>query len=122
MMLDFVEQLPEQCPPSDASDAEWHSIYRLVANESPDHTAFKSYAALGKVAPEGFDLCRWASCSLLLNVAAKNKLPQLKGHHWVAKVTIPSGAGMSKRKKNHVDFWCRKDFDLESAVVEVTRL
>ena len=119
--LDFAEQLPEQCPPADASDVELEEVYRLVRSKNVDIEVFKSHAALGKVPPKGMDLCRWSSCSLLLD-GKRSKLPALKDCDWAARLVVPKGAGMSKQKKNHVDFWCGKHFSLEGAVVEVVRL
>jgi len=122
-MSEFVEKLPDQCPPADASDCEWKNVYRLLEKENPDKEAFKSHAALGKTPPANMDLCRWASCSLVLDPKKIKKLPNFKNHRWAAKINVPVGAGRSKKSGiNHVDFWCGKEFDIASFITEIVSL
>ena len=121
--MEFLEALPDKCPPSDADDAEWPTLFRLLDTATPGNDAFKSHAALGKGAPEGIDACRWASCSLVLNAKKMTKYPTLKNHKWAARLQIPAGAGLSKASSpNHVDFWSSSDFDMADAVVEVVEI
>ncbi len=118
--LEFAEPLPSQCPPSDAADCEWSSIYRLIETEAPSPEAFMSHAALGKTPPPKMDPCRWASCSLVFDARKQKKLPVFKNHHWAAHVKIPIGSGFSKKTSgNHVDFWCGQHFNIVAAVLEV---
>ena len=50
------------------------------------------------------------------------KLPKFKQAKWAAKVAIPIGAGRSKKKGNHVDFWPYAGFSavaVTTAIVEI---
>lgn len=124
MELTFAEPLPPQCPPNDAVDVELVSVFRLLDSAVPGPDAFKSQNALGLPAPQGIDLCRWASCSLVLDAKKQKKFPRFKNtHHWAAEITVPVGAGRSKQtSSNHIDFWCGLNFKIKDAVSTVVSI
>lgn len=114
--MDFAEELPAACPPHDAEDVELLGIYRLTCSDSLCESDFASHAALGKTPPKALeDACRWSSCSLTTNPVLLRKLSKLR-HRYAVKLNIPVGAGLSKAKNCHVDFWRSKSFDLVAAV------
>jgi hypothetical protein len=109
----YSDSLPDQCPPSDASDVEIPEAWRFARHSPPIAQDFLSHAALGKV-NVAHDPCEWASCSLwttkegLLNVMKLSKPRNEK----IVRLKIPFGSGSSKIKENgHVDFWCYAGFD-----------
>lgn len=115
--MDFAESLPDACPPSDAQDVELNDVFRLAPEETPCLDHFRSHAALGKNPPKYLnDHCRWASCSLTTDPQTLRKLSKLK-HRYAVKMSIPEGAGLSKRDKIHIDFWRSSAFDPLAAIV-----
>jgi hypothetical protein len=123
--MTFFEELPEQCPPANAMERELPAAYRVVTNVNPDMEDFKSYAARKVKCPDGFDPCRWASCSLFLSrdraieIAMKLPKPRFK-KPFIATMSITAMDGVSLVKKNspHVDFWMYSNFDPLNAIVE----
>lgn len=117
--MDFAEDLPDQCPPSDAKDVALFDVYRLSHSNSVTANDFASHAALGRVPPKSLkDMCIWASCSLTTEPVILKKLKKLK-HRYALKLTIPDGSGLSKKKQIHVDFWRYSTFDPLTAIDEV---
>ncbi|MBD3831861.1 MAG: hypothetical protein IE910_00700 [Brevundimonas sp.] len=94
-------------------------MYRLLEDSSLTPSAFDSYAALGKPCPPYIDACRFASCSLVLDTTPMKKLPKFKNARWAAKVAIPVGAGRSKQKGNHIDFWPYAGFSPDNVTIAV---
>ncbi|MNT38624.1 hypothetical protein D3C72_1748270 [compost metagenome] len=47
------------------------------------------------------------------------KLPKFKNARWAAKVAIPVGAGRSKQKGNHIDFWPYAGFSPDNVTIAV---
>ena len=116
----YEEPLPDSCPPDDAADQAWDKVHRLIDSAAPGPDTFKSQAALGLSVPHGVPECRWASCSLVFDPIKQKKLPKFRDtHNWAAVLHIPKGAGASKRKGNHVDFWQAQGFSMTDAIVEV---
>ena len=122
--MGYWEVLPQQCPPADAADVAISEAYRLVGANPPAKDHFASYAKLGKPKPPTVDPCSWASCSLftsLTHLRNMSALPKIRdaGAPFVAKLSLPVGAGMSRLKRKHVDFWMFDTFDPTSAVSQV---
>jgi hypothetical protein len=117
--MNFAEELPDACPPSDAKDVPLTDVYRLSHTDNFTEGEFASHAALGRTPPKSLnDMCRWSSCSLTTHPVVLKKLRKLK-HRFALKLSIPAGAGVSKRKEIHVDFWRYEHFDPSTAVVTV---
>lgn len=123
----FKEALPAQCPPDGATDKAIREAYRLVKAAHPQGDDFASHAHLGKQRPEVVGECQWASCSLftsLMHVKNMPSLPKLRaqGNRFVAKLSVPRGAGVSLCKGVHVDFWMYATFDPTAAVEAVEQI
>ena len=116
----FLESLPPNCPPADAADVAYNSVCRFLLSNPPSDSDFASYAAQGRPPPDGVDACRWASVSFFLTKGTGMKrLPKVRERFkFVTCLRIPKGAGLSKEKRGHVDFWFFKTFDPLSAVLE----
>lgn len=103
----YRENLPPNCPPSEAKDQGWSAVYRLVKDQSVSEKDFMSHAALGTVPRSAKDLCRFSSCSFFISKeTALNKLPAMKKKfQYLALLDIPLGSGKSKRVGHHIDMW-----------------
>jgi len=120
--LEFKENLPEQCPPADASEAALESVCRFLFFSPPD--AIENYAShieLGKPtgsAPE----CKARSCSLfkMSNAAKQAKKIGIFKNRKIAVLNIPEGCGAHSNGKNgHIDFWQARNFSPSTAIVNV---
>lgn len=126
--MQYLEKLPDQCPPSTATDQALDGVLRFVSEGDVSSLTiedFLSYAALGQTRRNA-DPCDLASCSLFANEYCEGfktarKFPKLREKP-VARVSIPLGSGMSVvNKKGHIHFWMYNSFDPVSSVVEVIR-
>lgn len=120
-LMEFAEDLPKSCPPEDANDREFDSIFRALPNEAINEKHFLSKLACGEKVPYGTDACRFASCSMFTTKRAAQKMLQYPKYTGgtLAELEIPKGSGESKKKKQHVDFWAYKGFSFLSAVKEI---
>lgn len=115
--MEYAEQLPDACPPSDATEDALENVYRLAPGAPATAEHFSSYAAQGKPCPKTLrDLCSWYSCSLTTDPGALKKLSKLK-HRVALKLSIPAGSGVSRQKRIHIDFWSGAGFDPLSCIV-----
>ena len=116
--MKFAEELPSECPPTDAQDQSLPDVWRTLPSQQASSGDFDSHAKLGIYCPPGVDPCRAASCSLMTNQAAAEKLLQLPRYKngSVAQLEIPKGSGLSKTKKQHIDFWAYSGFNFLDAI------
>jgi hypothetical protein len=125
--MGFRETLSNDCPPADAHEGACACAFRFVLTETPTATDFASYAARGKPLPDGIGVCacRWASCSLFLDletVRKKRKIKSLQKYRFVAELKIAAKSGRMKELYGHIDFWMYDHFDPLSAIVVVKDL
>lgn len=122
--IDFGEDLPEQCPPTEAVDDVLQQVFRLVEHNPPTEDCFKSHAAKGRPLPStGVSPCAWASCSLFKESGALTRLSRLKKKFpYLASLTIPAESGRHTSNGVHVDFWRYATFNISSAVTSVTEV
>jgi hypothetical protein len=117
----YLEPLPEQCPPDDAEDKNYDEVWRTLPSIPPTDQHFYSKAKAGDALPPDLDPCRFASCSLYTSRVPASKMlkfPKFQGGT-VAKIRIPMKAGLSKKKKQHVDFWAFRHFKFLDSILEV---
>lgn len=119
----FAEPLPQNCPPAEATEDSFESVYRLVANNPPLEGDFHSKALLGEACPDGICECVWASCSLFAKARTLRKYTRLrKEFPYLAELTLPDGVGKAiqgNSKRGHVDFWRYSETSLQNYVVNV---
>ncbi|RWJ96997.1 hypothetical protein [Mesorhizobium sp.] len=123
-LMGYWEDLPQQCPPATAADVAINEAYRLVGANPPEKEHFASYAKRGRPVPPTVDPCSWASCSFFTSIEHIRNMPSLpkirdNGSSFVAKLSVPVGAGMSRKKGKHIDFWMFDTFDPVSATIKV---
>lgn len=120
-VVKYGENLPDACPPNDASEDALGPVLRLVPVSNPDEACFASKRALDIPPPPNFpgSPCEWASCSLNTSVDALLKIRGLvKRNPFIAKLEIPASKGKHNQGKFHINFWRYADFSIPSAVVE----
>jgi hypothetical protein len=119
----YAEDLPHQCPPQDAIEAELDVVYRLVANAVPNSDDFASKAARGEPCDDTALQCAWASCSLFKKARSLSKYTRIREEYpYLATLRIPADAGRFKggeSKRGHVDFWRYAGKCLSAYVVSV---
>lgn len=125
--MPFREVLPpNDCPPAESHQDGCETAFRFVPTAVPQADDFASHQAKGIPLPEGFDPCRWASCSLytdLKTVQKKRKLKGLRDYGFVAELKIAEASGhMVQRADGHIDFWMFDTFDPLAAIVQVQAL
>lgn len=121
-LLMYKENLPANCPTADSHDAELEDVWRFLRGPDASAACFESHATQGKQVREGFDPCKWSSCSLFVgdsHTAAMLKLPRFKSFKARAELSIPQGSGVSLQKDEHIDFWAYDHFDFLSAIVRI---
>jgi hypothetical protein len=109
--MDFHEQLPQGCPPTNAEEitAE-RDVFRLVASSPPTDWDFQSHTA--RWPQKRFpDECKARALSVSATRAhaeLTSKLPKMKKGLLVCRVRLLSGAGMilqTGSEKEHYSWW-----------------
>lgn len=120
--MTFAEDLPPHCPPNDAEDTAYASVFRLVFKGLHPEDYFKSHEALGRPNRTNANPCRFASCSLVFDpIAQIARFPRLREEcSHAIQLSVPAGAGLSKSKKhsNHVDFWCFSHYNMADGFID----
>lgn len=120
--MEFDDDLPAQCPPSDHSVADLDQVYRVLVGNQASAQDWFSYKRLGKVCPRNVDSCRWASLSLQANLPAVEKLlklPNFRMATHAAILDLPASAGAHKLKGNHYDFWQSQAANMNEYVIKI---
>lgn len=124
----YLEELPEQCPPAEATNNALGPAFRILPSAQPAIEHFHSYKKLGLPKPDGVDDCRYVSCSLFTEESRARKIAGLPKKRaastHLAKLMIPHGVGAAlvNEKTKHVDFWMFDTFNVAAAVEEVVAL
>jgi hypothetical protein len=100
--VQFMEKLPDSCPPPGAGPFTYENVYRFVNSNPATDEDFASHQARESVPP-----CLWATTSLWLNRdSAYEALPKLRGQFkLLASVKITKQCGVSILKRSHISFW-----------------
>lgn len=119
-MIQWSENLPEQCPPDNAFDPAGLVFYRLCETAPPTEQAFKSQRVICptcvyKNVTEciAHSLSVWDNVEKCLNLL---KLPRHKGKAAIKlELTINDGLVLQTFKPNHYSWWKTQSFDIASA-------
>jgi hypothetical protein len=114
----FYEDLPDQCPPSDAiSPTDGQEFYRLAFNDPPTREDFDSQTKKGlsgaKRQYPGVDPCLLCACSLWETVAQAKGARKRGSNSPIVCVVLDSTAGKIKKtfSRGHFSWWISGDFD-----------
>lgn len=121
--MEWFEELPQYCPPADASQSI--GTYYRIADGNPASSA--DYFSQRKLQPDkvfkgqGIDECITRAVSLFKDVAdAKKrlKLPKFR-HSYIARVDLEPKDGMIKKtfRDSHYSWWRSKNFDVRKAKI-----
>ena len=124
--MNWIEDLPEKCPPENAFEPNDFKVFRLATNENLDESDFQSQRALKPNAKfKGVDECIARSISVFseinkcINMA---KLPMYK-NKWTAVIEIElnenDGLALKTFKDpSHYSWWRSTTFDLNNSKVK----
>lgn len=121
----YREELPEGCPPDDATDIVGETVvYRMLDSNPATDKDFDSWRTLNpdSECPDGVCECRARGVSVRNEEAASRrlqKLPKFK-NCFIGKLTLDVGAGKIKKTggRAHYDWWPFANYDI-LAVCEV---
>lgn len=123
--MNWIEVLPDECPPKEAFKPEDFKVYRLAKEASVDERDFQSQRALkpNKVF-KGLSECLARSLSVYNNVAKclnMTKLPVYK-KRWkaVLEITLEKEDGLILKTftdPNHYSWWRTTNFSLDKAII-----
>jgi len=122
--IDWVEDLPPDCPPADAVAPQNDLFYRLVENVPPLDRDFWSHRKLypsKKYTSE----CIGRACSLISDLEGcfqVAKLPTQQNKRIVQLSLPPESGRVKKTGKNpwHYSWWRTRNFDPISGSIDVT--
>ncbi|MFT8335411.1 MAG: hypothetical protein ABF628_04450 [Acetobacter orientalis] len=120
--MNFIERMPDACPPSNSSDKELKNVCRFLPfkNEN-DEKNYYSMKQLGRPKRGNATDCTMCSVSLFYADGVPSFLDVKKMSFFrkckIAVLNIPSNSGKSvEDDKRHVDFWGYQGFDYHSCV------
>ena len=122
--MNYHEDLPHSCPPSDCRPAGDYTLYRLCFNDPPQDVDFLSWRHLHphRNAPRNTDECTALSISTQdkpEGLLAALKSPKFKNKPtFVAKLALSKQDGPNKKTRGpgHYSWWRSSAFDIASSV------
>lgn len=123
-MIEWNEELPEQCPPKDSINPEGMTVYRFSKNAIPTEEDFISQRMLqpAKVF-NGVDECTARSLSVLNDIETcqnRLKLPRMrKKFSSILEVKLSQNDGLIKKTFNdpfHYSWWRSKSFTFDDII------
>lgn len=120
--MSFCPLLPLQCPPADADSSGIDGAFRLLSGSNPQSFDWQTHLQRGRDCPPATDVCRWGSLSLFTTVDAVQKLkrfPNFKSATHAAELVIPTGNGVHKMRREHVDFWAHVTVNMDTFVTRL---
>lgn len=122
-MVEWNEELPELCPPSDAIVPENIIVYRFCRELNPTEDDFISHRKLWPDKRfDGVDECLARSLSVIDDLEiCKNrlKLPRMKNFNSIYEVRLGVNDGLIKKTfpdPNHYSWWRAKSFIIDNIV------
>lgn len=121
--MDWYENLPDSCPPSDAMEPSGESYYRIINSTQPVNSDFLSYRALNPDKKVFVSECQAKAISLFTDVESCrviSKLPKFKGKNiYIGELVLTKSDGLiahtpNKNSTNHYSWWRSKEFDIKT--------
>lgn len=112
-MFKSQEEMPESCPPSDASANEIDPVFRFIENEDAQEIDFQNHIERGfPFKPE--DKCAAIALSFFTTESAAKKLKRFKKFKKmiISKGRITSDCGIHNIENYHINLWVYKDVDM----------
>lgn len=122
--MNFYEELPDQCPPKDASEQNNKAYYRLCLESPAGENDFLSHRALNPKQRYSVPECRTRSLSVFRSPAKVKNLQKSgrfkKKTTFVGKVTLTNQDGVVKQTGNagHYSWWRSDTFDVTTCQIE----
>lgn len=117
---EWYEELPEQCPPSNAFNPDGFVCYRLCQCVEPTEGDFLSHRALFPLKTFRAPECRARAISVFGKPEDLDPLLKLAIHKHKAKVKITlgqvDGLAMKTGKDSHYSWWRSRSFNLIWAI------
>ncbi|MBS7691933.1 hypothetical protein I0E98_21970 [Pseudomonas lalucatii] len=117
---EWYEELPEQCPPSDAFSLDGFVCYRLCECLEPTEGDFLSHRALFPQKTFHAPECRARAISVFKKPEDLDSLLKLAIHKHKAKVRITlgrnDGVAMKTGRDSHYSWWRSRGFNLMRAI------
>lgn len=113
---EWAEELPEDCPPSDAHIPEDKEFYRFADNYPVKESDFLSYYAIHGNKPSDVTICRSRSLSIrdsFEDCLKARLLPNLKKMK-IIKILLTQESGLilqTGENPHHFSWWRCRDFD-----------
>lgn len=118
----WYEELPEQCPPSDAFGLQEFVCYRLCAGEAPQEQDFLSHRALFPAKKFSAPECQARAISVFTKPEDLDPVMKLAIHRQKAKVKIVLGRedGVAKKtgQNSHYSWWRSRSFQMSGVTEE----
>ena len=121
--MDWYENLPDSCPPSDAMEPSGESYYRIINSTQPVNSDFLSYRALNPDKKVFVSECQAKAISLFTDVESCrviSKLPKFKGKNiYIGELVLTKSDGLiahtpNKNSTNHYSWWRSEEFDIKT--------
>jgi hypothetical protein len=123
-MNNWVEELPEKCPPDNAFDPEGMTFYRLARTKPVSENDFLSHRKLhSNTVFKGVSECLAYSISIWDNLDKCVNILKLPRHKNKPKIVMQldlqsrDGLVLQTFKVNHFSWWRTTSFDLNSVQV-----
>ena len=118
--MEWIENLPERCPPTEAVEPSGQTFYRLGNNNPPQEKDFLSWQAsnIGKQSKFGECIAKslslWSNADSCLKI---RKLPLHKEEKYLIRITLDRGDGLIENtfKANHYSWWRSRAYDITTA-------
>lgn len=123
--MNWIDELPDKCPPKEATNPDNFTVYRLATQEQIDEVDFQSQRALKPLAKfRGVSECLTRSLSVFSDVEkCQNmvKLPVYKGR-WkmVLQLQLNEDDGMIQKTfkdPKHYSWWRTSNFNINNSVI-----
>lgn len=113
MVFKNQEDMPEQCPPANASANDVDPVFRYIKNEKAQEIDFQNHIER-EIPYKSEDRCEAIALSFFTTEAAAKKLRRFKKFKKmvISRGKITSECGKHNIENNHINLWVYKNVDL----------
>jgi hypothetical protein len=122
-MYEWVETLPEKCPPKDATPPNG-DFFRVVSSFLPTDADFNSTRQDNLLKTFDVDECLVCSCSILSDYSESKKLLKLPRHRnkLIVRLNLTADSGLILRtfeRPSHYSWWRDRRFPLANHIYKI---